>query len=457
MLWFNGFDQVMNAEGETPRPDDGRTKQTRKRAVRLTEEGRALFEAALVERWKSEGSLRQLSRAEKARLLGVHSASTAQRILAGEGVDRRTLVLACRTLGLKWRTTLCKPATNGDVPESTPQRLAEDTATQELPQRRRRWGLVALFGLALGGLLLSAVGAIKWGAMQRMQLRQQTQIEEQFRIAFAQGEAHYESGRYSQARDFCEAAIACALHLDRVRMLANATALSARIDTAEGRYEHALEGFGQALILYKSSGTTHAANPILEMIGDLETRLGRYVDAEQHLLESLEGADRVGNPIGMAEALRNLGTVAHETGRYELADRRFAEALEYLEDTDGENPLARDIRARRALATAKLGRTEEARRELEGALQFWRRRDHPRWIATTYYQLAQLERFAGNLSAARAHLDAAEQGYYAVGDLGGVRRCVREREGLAAGLKPVRMGFTRTSMAVDAVWGTSLP
>src|SRR5690349_946323 len=86
----------------------GHQKQTRRRAVRLRPDALELLKATLAQTWAKNPGPGKFTREEKANLLGV-SVATSQRILKGEGVDRPSLTLAFKNLGLEWEDSYCEP------------------------------------------------------------------------------------------------------------------------------------------------------------------------------------------------------------------------------------------------------------------------------------------------------------------------------------------------------------
>jgi tetratricopeptide (TPR) repeat protein len=91
-------------------------------------------------------------------------------------------------------------------------------------------------------------------------------------------------------------------------------------------------------------------------------RSGRFTDAQGAATNAAELARRIGDDGLLAAAENELGRVALARGNHSLAAERYAAALA------GEGPFSRPItRLERAAALARLGRCEEAERELRDA------------------------------------------------------------------------------------------
>jgi DNA-binding SARP family transcriptional activator/tetratricopeptide (TPR) repeat protein len=91
-------------------------------------------------------------------------------------------------------------------------------------------------------------------------------------------------------------------------------------------------------------------------------RSGRFTDAQGAATNAAELARRIGDDGLLAAAENELGRVALARGNHSLAAERYAAALA------GEGPFSRPItRLERAAALARLGRCDEAERELRDA------------------------------------------------------------------------------------------
>ena len=111
--------------------------------------------------------------------------------------------------------------------------------------------------------------------------------------------------------------------------------------------------------------------------------------ARSHLADALKALEDLPAATDRARALNQLGRVERLTGRHDIAQRVFTEALSLLEDGDlNERGLAqREL----ALSYAERGRIEEARRLLFASIDSYRAARNPLQVATTYLALGDLD------------------------------------------------------------------
>lgn len=397
-------------EGGSPRP------RPRKRAVRLTDEANALLKQRLFERWEAGGKGGRLTREARAELLGV-SVSTADRILSQDGVDRNTLVLAFKSVGLDWDDSRCEYVVRSGDDDAEPKAVEAEVPQPKLRSRMRwiLWPALILCLLAAGPVyhevtffrdqnyLYSLIGV--------------------FNKKMDGASEAFHAGNYPLAEDYIGQARKIALRLDSVEKVALARRIEADIAAAQGSLAEAKELYSEALQIRESMGDERSYPALQEALGDLETRTGDFKHAEIHLQKSLAGYQREKDPGGIAMAYRGLGSLAFERGQLDEASLMFSSAIGALQ---GKGPaMEKDIEARQALVLRERGRYADARSVLQGCLTYWVKEEHPRWIAKTRWQLATVEAEAGNSRTARQLLVQAKEGYQRVGDRAGVADCDR--------------------------------
>lgn len=339
---------------------------------------------------------------------------TVDRILAREGVDRATLILAYQSLGLKWDHSFCEPITQA----------RHDGASTIKPTKRRLW-FVAFASLTCLLAVLTASGAIQQEIVNRKRIAEALVLEERFREDHHAAFQLYHAGEYYHAHTRIGRAVSVARQLNNSQLLAVSIGLSGEIAAAKGRYEEALHCYQEVMSLHRLRGDLISVTPVLALMGDIETQLGRFHDAEAHLRESLEGYHAQKNPEGVSIAQRDLGSLAYEIGWLDLAAAYFDHALtgaRLIRQSDLET----DINSRRALVLARLGDFGRARDTLQECLSYWTKANHKRWIAKTKLQLGFIERRAGSTRSATKYLSDALLGYQSVGDAAGMRRCQQE-------------------------------
>ncbi|WP_167829125.1 tetratricopeptide repeat protein [Nocardia brasiliensis] len=169
----------------------------------------------------------------------------------------------------------------------------------------------------------------------------------------------------------------------------------------------------------------------LTNLGTLEWQTGNFDRASDLLRQALALYRETGHALGTADALRNLGTVEWQTGNYDRTADLFRQALTLYQEADyplGEaNTLAGLGGARR-----DNGDYEQATQLLEQALDLYRDTGFPLGEANTLASLGGVRRDNGDYEQATRLLEQAlalfqEAGYplgeaNALGFLGSVRR-----------------------------------
>jgi len=373
----------------------------------LTPEALEKLTAALTSRWNGNLAPGRLTREARAELLGV-SVATAARILAREGVDRATLSHAFKMVGLTWDDSYCEPVTSEPDAAVRPAR--------EQPIRRPLsplWGRTLIVGSLTSALILAT-------GQQSIFARHPAgdAWRPAFHKALADGTASYHRGDYASAELQLGRAIEMAREHEAARYLSSAIRMAADLSSAQGDLEEAKERYVDALSLRRAFEDDPARPAILEALGALEARTGEYPPAQAHLDESHAGFRKAGDPVGVAMAKRNLGTLAFLQGDYALAQTWFASSLEAVSGRNKPD-IETDVRARQALVLRDTGSLAQARSELEACLDYWMSREHPRWIAVTEFQLGTVEVRDRRTEAARSMLRRSLEGFRKVGDKAG--------------------------------------
>lgn len=166
-----------------------------------------------------------------------------------------------------------------------------------------------------------------------------------------------------------------------------------------GGYEESLDLHRGALDFFMSLGEPVMVATTRHRIAMVYAKLRQHDDAEQEYRQALALRVRVGDRKGEAETLGELGRLC-------LAMERFVEGVDF-------SSLSRDIyieldnrlgegcqRSNCGASMSKLGRTDEARHELEQALECFEGYGHAAEPWITWEHLYELERAAGNAAAA---------------------------------------------------------
>jgi tetratricopeptide (TPR) repeat protein len=393
-------------------------KPVRKRAVRLTPEGLELVKAALALAWQSDPAWGKLTREARADILGV-SLATADRILKQQGVDRPTLTIAFKRLGLAWDDRYCESVTRPEVQsaesltEPIGQAPARETKVSVRPLRHR--GFALAFGLVIP-LLLAPFTEIKPATTGPF-------LQSDFFVHLRSAEEAYHHGRYGVAKNHLDQVLALLGDNPRAPQLALALRLAGDLASVEGRYQEAGDYYRDSLVIRRR--TEHSSPvipPLLEAIGDTELKLRNFETARGYFIECLNGYRKVEDVGGQAMALRGLGSAEAGLGNAQAAMHWLEEGLDVIAGTDSHGMRA-DIQSRMALVLRDEGRLAEAKRLLTRCLDFWQSEGHPRWIAKTRYELGTVEFMAGRANVALMMLAQSRTDYQAMGDAGGVEAC----------------------------------
>ncbi len=391
-------------------------RRSRKRAVRLIPAALQRLKIALHERWRKERGNGKLTRETRAELLGV-SVATSERILAGEGVDRPTLTLVFKSLGLDWDDSYCEvecdepqPVAEAEAPKAVPLVPVPRTSSLRVKRLLIAGGVLCALFAAAGQLLIPAMASGPHASDQNWAYT--------YNKLLLAGSEDFHRGNYKDARSQIHEAIQLARAHAAPRALASALRISGDLAFAEGSFEEAKTRYSEALTLRGVFLEDVAEPALLEALGDLETRTGDYDSAKGHLTRSLKRYRDFKDGVGVAMAARNLGTLAFETKDLEDAIKWFTASLEAVKGL-GKPDIETDIQGRMALVSREKGNYAQARSELNECLSYWTKRNHPRWMAQTEYQLGTVEAMAGNFQLARELLNRSKRGFEEVGDKAG--------------------------------------
>ncbi|HMS55520.1 MAG TPA: tetratricopeptide repeat protein [Fimbriimonadaceae bacterium] len=375
---------------------------SRRRAVRLTEEALLLLKSRLNDEWDRLNLTGRLNREARAALMEV-SVGTSERILNRKGNDRSVLQDVFKQLNLEWQDSFAEP-----MPNPSPSEVAP--APAPFPSPRARMPLVA------AGFVLPALLAI-WAFTRKPQIEDPLAMQ-----LVEEGRKAYHEGKLEKADTILEKAIYRATSHRHESALAEGIRLQGEVYAATGDLEQAVECFKKSLVLREAFKFEWAYASVLEVLGAAETRLGRYGDAEAHLLEALKGLRETNDFRGAASTLRSLGVLYAAKGDPNRARRQFDLAELEMKRNPDQNLLV-DMKAQRALLASAEGDHQSALLDLRQCLAHWERLSHRRWIATTQLQIAQVSARAGRSADALAMARIAKQNYEHVGDLFGVRQC----------------------------------
>jgi tetratricopeptide (TPR) repeat protein len=181
------------------------------------------------------------------------------------------------------------------------------------------------------------------------------------------GMVHARQGRYGQAIEHFQQAIALFREVDDRGGEARALDNLGLVHWRQGRYGQAPEHHRQALTLFRETGRHNSEANALGNLGAVYGRQGHYEQAAEHLQQAIAIHREVGDRIGEAYALDQLGVVYGRQGCYEEAAAHQRRALTLFRETchrDGE-PEALNSVGETLYAT---GQADQARAQHAAAL-----------------------------------------------------------------------------------------
>lgn len=235
-------------------------------------------------------------------------------------------------------------------------------------------------------------------------------------------------GRFADAYDPLVRSAQSALWAGRPDLTYGGWMNAACAATCAGDFERALGFVRRGLEALKGQDLAVLDIQLLAARAYIELRLGRTEEARATAEEERRLAERIGEPELEALAAHDLGRAALASGDPASAERLIARALE------GHPQISRPLaRLTRAEALVRLGRLEEAERELrEAALEPVAPSDFPDTL------VLRIERIQGLIAAARGmraeamrHLDAAARGWHRRLEKGDRERTAEVGEGYA--------------------------
>ncbi len=192
------------------------------------------------------------------------------------------------------------------------------------------------------------------------------------------------------------------------------------------RYREALKIYAEVRDTFEALGEPTHVGAVWHQIGMVHEKAGQSEPAEQAYRQSLAIEVRENNLAGQASSLGQLGSLYGRMGRWEEAvtfHRQAAAVDVRLGDLKGEG----EDRSNLAIALIGLRRHDEARRELQRAIECQEPFGHAAEPWKTWAILDDLERATGHGEAGQAARRQAIQTYLAYRRAGGVSQSPRVR------------------------------
>ncbi|MDX6475280.1 MAG: hypothetical protein QOH95_791, partial [Gaiellaceae bacterium] len=185
-------------------------------------------------------------------------------------------------------------------------------------------------------------------------------------LSLARAQVRFRQGRYGEALPIAQAVVTHANELGDLRTLAHAYYLIYTIHTLRGSPDrHAFRGL--SLPIYEEIGDLMGQAAVLNNLGIEAYYEGRWDEARDLYERSRALRERTGDVINVATTTNNVGEIESDQGRYADAEVRFREALR-IADAAGQRFIAAVVRGNLGRVAARAGRYVEADELLGQAL-----------------------------------------------------------------------------------------
>jgi class 3 adenylate cyclase/tetratricopeptide (TPR) repeat protein len=283
-----------------------------------------------------------------------------------------------------------------------------------------------------------------------------TAAPDRVKLGLAYAGVRFRQGRYADCARRAKEALADA---ESVRDRAGQAHAYYLLDHANTMLGNAASGRFRALALpiFEELGDLIGQANVLNNLGVAATLEGRWDEAIASFERSRAAREKAGDVVGAATASNNIGEVLLNRGRIDEAESLFNEALRVWRGARYPVGIAVATSAL-GLAAARAGRQAEARALLREALDGFRELRAETFVVETEARLAELEVSAGeDDEAARALIEAAIQHAERVGGevvsraaLHRLLGDVRLRNGNAAGARASYDESLRLSRSIGA-------
>jgi tetratricopeptide (TPR) repeat protein len=225
-------------------------------------------------------------------------------------------------------------------------------------------------------------------------------------------------GRLDSAAQAYEEAIKRDTSLGDVRGAAVSKGQLATVRLLQRRYEEALDSYTQARETFEKLGEPRTVATAWHQIGMVREETGHFEASEQAYLQSLAIEVRENNLPGQATTLGALGNLSGRMGRMEEAATFHRQSAENYVRSGNQ---AGEGRARHNLARTliRLRRYDNARQELQRAIECNEPYGHAAEPWKTWEMLEELERATGHAQQAHTARNRAIETYLAYRHAGG--------------------------------------
>jgi len=218
------------------------------------------------------------------------------------------------------------------------------------------------------------------------------------------GQVYNSVGRFTEARQAYEEALATAQRIGNVRLQANLLNALGEVAGRSTRYQAAVDFFKAALAIDRELGDRYATGRKLANLGITYAALGLFRRAERYLRKALELHEAVGHPGEFNDVIVHLGDVVASLGHFETAKALLTDATTVAVS---RGDVRTELRAQVRLAMALLGQGPDAQAQAKTIAQTVLERAATQGLRTSrrraLYVLARIAEQTGNAEDAIAH------------------------------------------------------
>ncbi|MBS1258622.1 MAG: hypothetical protein MAG551_01683 [Candidatus Scalindua arabica] len=224
------------------------------------------------------------------------------------------------------------------------------------------------------------------------------------------GECLLDLGRLEESAAAYEESIQIAEELKNKRHIAVGKGQLGTVRFSQGRYEDAIKAHNEAREIFENLGELNMAAVALQQQGVVFEEIGQFEEAEQAFQQSLAVNVQQGSPLDEARSLGRLGNLYAKIGRSEDAVISFRQSAEkYTEINDMANEGR--IRGNLTITLIMLKRYDEARQEIQRAIECFKPYGHHVEPWRAWDKLRDIELADGNQEAAARAREQAIQLY----------------------------------------------
>ncbi|PYV37133.1 MAG: hypothetical protein DMG09_15535, partial [Acidobacteria bacterium] len=223
------------------------------------------------------------------------------------------------------------------------------------------------------------------------------------------GAFYQNRGQYDEALKLYKESLQLQVEVGNENYVALCLSNIGNIYLSKGQYEDARTYFERALQLSEKSKIPADIATAVYDLADIATKMGQYDQALAGYMRSIElwrGAD---DRRGVAIASYGMGTLFEYQGRYEAALDAKEEALKIFQQIEDRSFWLVEILSGRANTLALVGRFDEAKKDLETALDLAQKQQNSPLVAQILNFQGDLRYYEGDYTSARRLYDQAFQ------------------------------------------------